>query len=201
MTAINGKPRHAPFAQETAERLTPADSHRLPPPPCALPYGEAYAALIAREQSALVDAVIEHAVGPAADALLERIEARFDALDRRLIELEARIFGDPSDATADSRPATSDPCGACGHALGRHTGDAEGFCRDCACMGWAPQGRDERPQPRRPDSPPQPDPHLPEDDPAPESDPGPAQTPPPADDPHGEEHLFDDGDPFVRDRP
>ncbi len=110
LPATNGKPvRHAPFAQETAQACAPADSHRLPVPPGALPYGEHYAALIANEQSALVDAVIEHAVGPAADALLERIEARFDAIDARLVALERRIFGDLEDARDHGRPQPRRP--------------------------------------------------------------------------------------------
>lgn len=36
------------------------------------------------------------------------------------------------------------PCAGCGHVRGRHTGGAEGFCKDCGCRCWAkPSGGSE----------------------------------------------------------
>lgn len=155
--AANGKPRHAPFAQATAERCA-EESHRLPPPPDARPWGEAYAQLISAEQSALIDAITENALAPAMEVLMEHIEARFVQFEERmlaLLALSTRLAGPPQ------RPGDG------------HLNLDQPAERDTR-----------RPQPRRPDSPPVEPPQIPEDDPD-QTDPGGAQTPPDADDPAG----------------
>ena len=121
MHATNSRPvKHAPFAQETAERQAPADSHHMPPPPDARPWGRSYHELeqarLTPAEERLADVMIEHVVALALDVLMERIDARFDEtrdlILSRLGHLpgvpELRDVRRPAPRPADTTPPAHD---------------------------------------------------------------------------------------------